>query len=269
LRTSELFDESYRTVIDPEIQRVTLFCLDPSKRLAQTLKGLRSSVFFSATLTPIDYFAEVLGGSVKDRKERYASPFDPGQMKLRIAPLDVSFQGRDQSLDAVAETVRDHVTQAPGNHLIFCPSLSYLEKLHGKLTALGIICHPQKPSMNESERAEFLGKFTSGETSIGLAVMGGIFAEGIDLPGNQLIGVAVIGVGLPGLSLERDLLMAYYNREDRSGFDYAYRYPGMQRVLQAVGRLIRSEEDQGVALLVDRRFLETRYEQLFPLWWAT
>ena len=121
--------------------------------------------------------------------------------------------------------------------------------------------------MIESERESFLAKFTTGTGSVGLAVMGGIFAEGIDLPGEQLVGVTVIGVGLPGLSIERDLLVTYFDQKERPGFDYAYRYPGMQRVLQAVGRLIRSENDQGAALLVDRRFLESRYEALFPRWW--
>ena len=112
-----------------------------------------------------------------------------------------------------------------------------------------------------------MAKFTNGTGSVGLAVLGGIFAEGIDLPGEQLVGVTVIGVGLPGLSIERDLLVAYVDQKERPGFDYAYRYPGMQRVLQAVGRLIRSEDDQGATLLVDRRFLEPRYEILFPSWW--
>src|SRR6202012_490669 len=110
-------------------------------------------------------------------------------------------------------------------------------------------------------------RFTQGTGSVGLAVMGGIFAEGIDLPGDQLVGVTVIGVGLPGLSIERDVLTAYFNQMGKPGFDYAYRYPGMQRVLQAVGRLIRSENDEGAALLIDQRFLESRYEELFPGWW--
>ncbi len=266
-RTAELFDDSYRTIAEPADQRLTLFCLDPSKRLAETLSGLRSTVFFSATLSPLDYFVDVLGGTEKTARERYDSPFQADQMTLRIAPLDVSFQGRERTLATVAQTVERHVRRAPGNHLIFCPSLSYLEQLKGKLLALGLDCHAQNPIMNEVERGEYLVKFTEGRNSVGLAVMGGIFSEGIDLPGDQLIGVTVIGVGLPGLSIERDLLVAYYDGKERSGFDYAYRYPGMQRVLQAVGRLIRSEEDRGAALLIDRRFFESRYEALFPPWW--
>jgi DNA excision repair protein ERCC-2 len=142
-----------------------------------------------------------------------------------------------------------------------------LEQLHRKLTAMEIQVFAQKPSMPETERSIFLSKFTNETNSVGLAVIGGIFAEGIDLPGDQLVGVTVIGVGMPGLSIERDLLVSYFDQRVKPGFDYAYRYPGMQRVLQAVGRLIRSEDDQGAALLVDRRFLEARYEELFPKWW--
>ena len=267
LQVSDAFDETYRMIVDPGNQSVTLFCVDPSKRLAQTLKGLRSAVFFSATLSPLDYFIDVLGGSTESAKGSYASPFRSDQMAVRIAPLNISFQERDRSMDSVVEAVRRHLRENPGNNLIYCPSLAYLDQLHQKLTASGIAAFAQRAGMAESERESFLAKFTNGTGSVGLAVMGGIFAEGIDLPGEQLVGVTVIGVGLPGLSIERDLLVTYFDQKERSGFDYAYRYPGMQRVLQAVGRLIRSEDDQGAALLVDRRFLETRYENLFPSWW--
>ncbi len=267
LQTGEAFDTTYRTIIDPQNQEVTLFCVDPSKRLAQTLKGLRAAVFFSATLSPLDYFVDVLGGSADSAKGSYPSPFRSDQMSVRISPLNISFQARDRSMDAVAAAVKSHIGSHPGNHLIYCPSLSYLDQLHRKLIALGLPAFVQRTAMNEEERNTFLAKFTQGTGSVGLAVMGGIFAEGIDLPGDQLVGVTVIGVGLPGLSIERDLLAAYFNQTGKPGFDYAYRYPGMQRVLQAVGRLIRSEDDEGAALLIDQRFLESRYEELFPKWW--
>ena len=267
LQVSDSFDDTYRLIIDPGTQSLTLFCVDPSKRLAQTLKGLRSAVFFSATLSPLDYFIDVLGGSPESAKGSYASPFRSDQMAVRVAPLNISFQERGKSMDSVVEAIRRHLRENPGNNLIYCPSLAYLDQLHQKLTASGITAFAQRSGMAESERESFLSKFTNGTGSVGLAVMGGIFAEGIDLPGEQLVGVAVIGVGLPGLSIERDLLVMYFDKKERPGFDYAYRFPGMQRVLQAVGRLIRSEDDQGAALLVDQRFLEPRYESLFPSWW--
>jgi DNA excision repair protein ERCC-2 len=268
LQVSDAFDESYRMIIDPGNQRLTLFCVDPSKRLAQTLKGLRTAVFFSATLSPLDYFIDVLGGSAEAVKGCYASPFRSDQMTVRVAPLNISFQERSRSLDSVVEAIRRHLRENPGNNLIYCPSFAYLDQLQQKLTALGIPSFAQRAGMAEAERETFLAKFTDGTGSVGIAVMGGIFAEGIDLPGEQLVGVTVIGVGLPGFSIERDLLVDYFDQNERPGFDYAYRYPAMQRVLQAVGRLIRSEDDQGAALLIDRRFLEPRYENLFPTWWS-
>jgi DNA excision repair protein ERCC-2 len=267
LQVSNAFDETYRMIIDPGNQNLTLFCVDPSKFLALTLKGLRTAVFFSATLSPLDYFIDLLGGSGESAKGCYASPFRTDQMTVRIAPLNISFQERDRSMDSVVEAILRHLRENPGNNLIYCPSLAYLDQLHQKLTAVGIPSFAQRAGMAESERESFLARFTNATCSVGLAVLGGIFAEGIDLPGEQLVGVTVIGVGLPGLSIERDLLVTYFDQKVRPGFDYAYRYPGMQRVLQAVGRLIRSEDDQGAALLVDRRFLESRYEILFPSWW--
>jgi DNA excision repair protein ERCC-2 len=267
LQIVEAFDGTYRMIVDPSNQTITLFCVDPSKRLAQTLKGLRTAVFFSATLSPLDYFVDVLGGSVESAKGTYKSPFRSDQMTVRIEPLNISFQARDRTMASVAEAVRKHIRSSPGNHLVYCPSLAYLDGLNQKLVALGLETVAQRTMMKESERETFLAKFTQGRGSIGLAVMGGIFAEGIDLPGEQLVGVTVIGVGLPSLSIERDLLASYFDLREKEGFDYAYRYPGMQRVLQAVGRLIRSEDDQGAALLVDQRFLEQRYEELFPSWW--
>jgi DNA excision repair protein ERCC-2 len=267
LQICEALDDTYRIIVQPDGQRVTLFCVDPSKQLSQTLKGLRTAVFFSATLSPLDYFADVLGGSSESAKDSYMSPFRSDQMTVRIAPLNISFQERDRSMDSVVEAISRHLRENPGNNLIYCPSFAYLDQLQRKLAALGIKCFAQKTGMVEAERESFLANFTNGTGSVGLAVIGGIFSEGIDLPGEQLVGVTVIGVGLPGLSIERDLLLTYFNQKERSGFDYAYRYPGVQRVLQAVGRLIRSEDDQGAALLVDSRFLESRYEALFPQWW--
>jgi DNA excision repair protein ERCC-2 len=267
VQVCEAFDETYRMIIDPGSQRVTLFCVDPSKRLAQTMKGLRTTVFFSGTLSPLDYFIDLLGGSAESARDCYTSPFRADQMTVRVAPLNISFQERGRTMDSVLEAIRRHLRENPGNNLIYCPSFAYLDQLHGKLAASGIPSFVQRVGMPESDRESFLANFTNGTGSVGLAVMGGIFAEGIDLPGEQLVGVTVIGVGLPGFSIERDLLVNYFDQNERPGFDYAYRYPGMQRVLQAVGRLIRSEDDQGAALLVDRRFLEPRYESLFPSWW--
>jgi hypothetical protein len=162
-----------------------------------------------------------------------------------------------------------HLRDTPGNHLVFCPSMAYLEQLRGNLESLLPTTNFlfQRSAMDEAERRAFLDAFESNTATTALAVLGGIFAEGIDLPGDKLVGVTVIGTGLPRLSLEGDILQAHFEKTRGNGFDYAYRFPGMQRVLQAVGRLIRSETDFGSALLVDRRFLESRHRILFPSWW--
>jgi len=267
LRAAEAYDATCRTIAAPG--RFTLLCLDPSARLREVLRGLRAAVFFSATLSPPDYFRTLLGGMPEDELLALGSPFRPEQMRLDIIPADVTYAHRPDSLAAVGNAVAEAVVRHPGNHLIFCPSLDYLDQLAAVLSPRlpGLLC--QSAGMDEAAREAFLARFeASGERPcVGLAVLGGVFSEGIDLPGRRLIGVTVIGVGLPRLSLERDLLHAYFDDAAGHGFDYAYRFPGMQRVLQAVGRLIRSEEDHGRALLIDYRFQEARYRRLFPEWW--
>ena len=269
LKAADAFDETCRCIFTPTPGHVTLFCADPSKRLREVLKGLRSAVFFSATLSPIEYFRDLLGGEPETKSITFPSPFRPDQMRLTVLGHDVSFKGRSDSLDAVARSVADHFRSAPGNHLVFCPSMQYLADLEPRLAELldGVPLHIQTSLMDENQRSAFLEKFDAASTGIGLAVLGGIFAEGIDLPGDRLLGVTVIGVGLPRLSLERDILQLYFQTTRGEGYDYAYRFPGMQRVLQAVGRLIRTEQDRGTALLIDQRFNESRYRVLFPEWW--
>ncbi len=268
LRAAEAHDETCRCILAPAEGRVTVYCADPSARLREVLKGLRAAVFFSATLSPMEYFRELLGGQPEDAAWSFPSPFLAEQMRLTVLPYDVTYKGRATTLDGVARAVAEHVAGQPGNHLVFCPSMQYLSELESKLAEL--IDRPvfaQTSLMDESQREAFIARFHPGEAGVGLAVLGGIFSEGIDLPGERLVGVAVIGVGLPRLSVERDILQAYFQGTKGEGFDYAYRFPGMQRVLQAVGRLIRSEEDRGAALLVDQRFTENRYRVLFPEWW--
>ena len=267
LTIAEIIDDTYRIIADPDNQQVTLFCLDPSKQLSATIKGLRSAVFFSATLSPLDYFVELLGGQPADKAVTYESPFDPKQIRLTIAPYDVSYQSRDKTLGTVADTILKLLQSAPGNHLIFCPSFVYLGALFQQMSERGVICARQSGAMTDQDKNAFLKIFSHGTGSVGLAVLGGIFSEGIDLPGAQLVGITVIGIGLPSLSIERDLLAAYFALKERNGFDYAYRLPGMSRVLQAAGRLIRSEEDSGDVLLIDKRYQEARTRTLFPKWW--
>jgi DNA excision repair protein ERCC-2 len=269
LRAAEEFDDTCRIITRPQEQSVTVFCADPSSRLRGDLRALRCAVFFSATLSPMDYFRDLLGGDSGDDSAVFDSPFAPDQMRLRILAADITYKNRATSLDAVATAVAEHVQSVPGNHLVFCPSMAYLDDLSAKLQALlpEEVLMTQTPGMPDAERSAFLDSFQPESRRTALAVLGGIFSEGIDLPGERLVGVTVIGTGLPRLSLERDILQAHFEEKKGSGFDYAYRFPGMQRVLQAAGRLIRTETDKGSALLVDQRFLEPRHRVLFPSWW--
>lgn len=268
LRAADAFDDTCRLLRSPSGE-TTIFCADPSARLRRDVEGLRSAVFFSATLSPPDYFTDLLGAGPEAEYAAFDSPFDPARMRLRIVPRDLTFKARSGSLPAVAADVLAHFESAPGNHLVFCPSAGYLADFQAELQKLApaLAIHAQRPSMSDSERADFLVKFQPGSRLLALAVIGGIFSEGVDLPGERLNAVTIVGTGLPRLSLERDILRSHFESTRGSGFDYAYRIPGMQRVQQAVGRLIRAEQDHGSALLIDRRFLEPSQNRLFPAWW--
>jgi DNA excision repair protein ERCC-2 len=272
-RTAELYDERFVTIIenDPAV-KVRQFCLDPSLLLRKALARGKAAIFFSATLTPIDYYRTLLGGAPEDPVLQLASPFPSENLAVLIQDrIQTHFKGRAESLEDVVEAIGTLVEGRHGNYLVYFPSYQYLND-----TLLTFqIRHPsvpvlvQRPGMTEPERDAFLNAFSveHGETLVGFAVLGGIFGEGIDLVGERLIGAVIVGVGLPQLCVERNLIRDYFQQQNAAGFEYAYTFPGMNRVLQAIGRVIRSETDHGVVLLIDARFNETRYRRLFPGWW--
>ena len=272
-RTAELYDERYVTITDPgRSVRVRLFCLDPSFLLRQALARGKAAVFFSATLTPIDYYRALLGGNEEDPLLQLASPFPPQHLAVLVQDrIRTHFKARAESLPDVVQAIASLVEGRRGNYIAYFPSYQYLtavqEQFHAQHPAVPILV--QRPGMTEPEREAFLATFAAehGETLLGFAVMGGAFGEGIDLVGDRLIGAIIVGVGLPQLCIERDLIRDYFQEITGAGFDYAYTFPGMNRVLQATGRVIRSETDRGVVLLIDARFAEPRYRRLFPAWW--
>jgi DNA excision repair protein ERCC-2 len=272
-RTAELYDERFMTIIenDPDV-KVRQFCLDPSLLLRKALARGKAAIFFSATLTPMDYYRTLLGGEPEDPVLQLSSPFPSENLAVLIQDrIQTHFKGRVESLGEVVEAIGTLVQGRSGNYLVYFPSYQYL---NDTLQAFQI-CHPsvpvlvQRPGMSEPERDAFLAAFSveHGETLVGFAVLGGIFGEGIDLVGERLIGAVLVGVGLPQLCIERNLIRDYFQEQNAAGFEYAYTYPGMNRVLQAAGRVIRSDTDRGVVLLIDARFNETRYRRLFPAWW--
>jgi DNA excision repair protein ERCC-2 len=272
-RTAELYDERFVTLVEQgELERIKLFCLDPSALLQKALARGRSAILFSATLSPIDYFRELLGGKEEDPVLQLNSPFVPEHLAVLVHDqVRTDFKSRGQTLEEVAQAIATLVRERSGNYLVYFPSFQYLnavvEQFQQLQTSIPILV--QRPGMSEFEREAFLAMFSveQGRTLVGFAVLGGIFGEGIDLIGDRLIGAIVVGTGLPQLSVERGMIQDYFQRKEGRGFDYAYTFPGMNRVLQATGRVIRSEKDRGVVMLIDARFAESRYRRLFPKWW--
>ncbi|QHW32420.1 ATP-dependent DNA helicase [Paenibacillus rhizovicinus] len=280
VRTAKLYDERYVTYTEcarSEV-RIKLFCLDPSHLLRTMGKGYRSTVFFSATLTPLPYYMDMLGS---DGEASYSvvipSPFSREQLDVYISPMSTRYQDRERTKEPIVSLLSRVTSQRKGNYLLFFPSYAYMEDAHERFAILrpeqagadGAKIIVQSARMSEEERERFLAAFQSDaeEQVIGFAVMGGIFAEGIDLVGDRLTGVAVVGVGLPQVGFERDIMKAYFDGTGRNGFEYAFQFPGMNKVLQAGGRLIRSEQDRGVLLLIDDRYLQASYKRLLPREW--
>ena len=274
-RTAELYDEHYVTIIENTSSiKVRLFCLDPACLLRQALARGHAAIFFSATLTPMDYYLTLLGGTPEDPMLQLPSPFPPENLAVLIEDrIQTHFKVRAETIGEVVTAIETLVQGRPGNYLVYFPSYQYLNavlrEFQARCPSVSVLV--QRPGMNEPERDAFLAAFSveHGETLAGFAVLGGIFGEGIDLVGERLIGAVIVGVGLPQLCAERDLIRDYFQARNASGFDYAYTFPGMNRVLQAIGRVIRSETDQGVVLLIDARFNELRYRRLFPAWWRS
>ena len=275
LQVAEAYDRRYAT-FRRRLGRtvsVRLFCIDPAPGLAETIGGCAGAVFFSATLAPMDYFATVLGLPHTVARCRFPSPFDRRHLAVRVARhISTFYKDRADTVDQVAGAIAAVVAAKPGNYLAFFPSYAYLDLVHEALARdwPGISTRCQAPAMSEAEREAFLQWLPEAPeaTRLGFAVMGGVFGEGIDLVGDRLTGAIVVGVGLPAIGPEREQIRRYYEGQQGRGFDFAYRYPGINRVLQAAGRVIRSAGDRGVVALLDARFARPDYRCLLPAYWA-
>ena len=278
LNIYDLVDEHYVMYSELEADgrfMLKLFCVDPSLNIQKRLDKGKSAVFFSATFLPVNYYKSLLS-TKKDNYAIYAdSTFDSKKRLLAMA-TDVStrYTRRSRSeYERIAGYINAVVMQKTGNYMVFFPSYKmmndvadiYCEK-YADETELML----QKNNMSEAEREEFLDRFSeeSDRTLVAFGIMGGIFGEGIDLKNDRLIGAIVVGTGLPQISNERTILKDYYDAENGCGFDYAFRYPGINKVLQAAGRVIRTTEDTGVILLLDERFWQREYDLLYPREWS-
>lgn len=274
VRTTEMYDERYVTYYEKleKDVKLKLFCVNPSELLRQAVKRGKAAVFFSATLTPLAYFAEILGGEEEDGKIAVPSPFSHDNLGLLVADtISTTYKMREQTYDAIVDSITAAIEAKTGNYLVFLPSYRYMEEVCQRFCTRNpsIRVIRQMGEMTEAERAEFLQHFSSDNaaTLVGFAVLGGVFGEGIDLTGERLVGAIVIGVGLPKICLEREIVRQWFDKENRQGFEYAYVYPGMNKVLQAAGRVIRTELDRGLVVLIDARFSQQRYRRLFPPEW--
>lgn len=258
---------------------ITLYCVNPKRNLQECLNKGRGAVFFSGTFLPLPYYRSLFS----ERRDDYAicasSPFLRENLKLLVA-CDVSSKYTRRGVseyEKMAEYIYELAAGKQGNYMVFFPSYRMLEDIYEifrnktEERQFEVSCILQSSNMTEQEREEFLEAFqeNSAKTLIGFCVMGGIFSEGIDLTGERLIGAAIVGTGLPQVGCEREILKNYYDEKAQNGFAYAYRYPGMNKVLQAAGRVIRTKEDRGVVLLLDERFLQREYLELFPQEWQS
>lgn len=279
LEVHDNLDENYMIYTEMEADgrfKLKLLCVNPAANLQDFLEKGNSTVFFSATFLPIGYYRQLLSTEQDDYAIYAESPFDAKNRCLLIG-RDVSskYTRREEAMyRRFAEYVLAAVRSRKGNYLVFFPSYRFMEQvyevLEPQLAREEAECIMQEQYMGEEQRETFLNAFEKGrdKSLIGLCVMGGIFSEGIDLAEEKLIGALIAGTGLPQVCGEREVLKQYFDRKNNRGFDYAYLYPGMNKVLQAAGRVIRTETDRGVVLLLDDRFMLRQYRGIFPREWA-
>lgn len=283
LAVFDMLGEDYRIYTDYTEQgefRLKLLCMEPARALKERLEWGRSAVMFSATLLPIAYYKEQLGGTAEDYAIYVPSPFDV-KKRLLMVGRDVStkYTRRSRSEYEKIAAYLDAFTGAKlGNYFVFFPSYQMLEQtaevaeeLLGWSESSGHMrLFVQKQGMTEQEKEAFLQAFSEqpDKLTIGFCVMGGIFGEGIDLKNDRLIGTVIVGTGLPMVCNEKELFKFYFDESNRSGFEYSYLYPGMNKVMQSAGRVIRTTEDCGAILLLDERFLSGSYQKLFPREWV-
>ena len=268
------FDSHYELFLfyENEKIRAKCYCIDPSREISKRLDKGSSAVFFSGTLTPLYYYKSVLGGDGSSEELLVDSPFDPSQLSVSIMDkISTRLLSRDETLGAVCRAIAATVSAKRGHYMIFSPSFAYSEALARIFTAKypKIKVLSQTKNMSAKEKEDFLRALETDDKSylVAFSVMGGIYSEGVDLAGDSLIGAVIVGIGIPSLSYEREAIAAYYDERYEEGKQFAYIYPGINRVLQAAGRVIRREDDKGVVVLIDDRFDDPIYKSVIPKLW--
>ncbi|WP_304970027.1 ATP-dependent DNA helicase [Romboutsia ilealis] len=273
LSISDFYDKNYTTIYIKTFNGMTIkiYCVNPQKVIEEKMKKAKSNIIFSATLIPMDYFMKMYSYDEEDFIINLKSPFDVNNRLLMIGDnVATTYNKRFETSEDIASYIANCVQAKKGNYMVFFPSYKYMELVFDKMKENypNINTSIQESNMSEEEKEEFLSMFDEDnkETHVGFCVLGGHFSEGIDLTNDKLIGVIIVGVGMPQIGIERDIIKEHM-KDSNKGFDYAYVYPGMIKVLQAAGRCIRTDDDKGVILLLDNRYSQRRYQSLFPYEW--
>jgi len=277
LRVAEQWGDDYRAQLTRDAGRqslcVTLNCLDPARLLAARHTSAHAVIAFSATLSPLPWLHASLGMAEHAVGSRASSPFDSTQLRVCLATgIDTRYQKRAATLPALAQLLQHWLATTPGNCIVYFPSYHYLQdclaQLHGAQSSpLSRTVWVQTRQQGDHEREQLLHLLAQHEDIVAFCILGGVFGEGIDLPGKRLRSVVVVGTGMPQVNRETRQLQAWYEERYAAGFEYAFLYPGMQKVGQALGRVIRRVEDTGSALLIDPRYHQRQYRELLPPWW--
>jgi Rad3-related DNA helicase len=249
-----------------------ILCIDASGEIQKRILKGSGAVFFSATLSPLNYYRSILSQDTYADTLEVSSPFNPEQLSVAIMDrVSIRYSERERTLPAVCRVIAATLAAKRGHYMVFAPSFEYLEAIHSEFTSKypKIKCMLQRADMTKTQKERFLEEFSNSTEGylVGFCVMGGIYSEGIDLVGDSLIGAIVVGIGIPSLSYEREVIAEYFEEKYEEGKQYAYIYPGMNKVFQAAGRVIRREEDRGVIVLVDDRFEDPIYKKSIPSLW--
>ena len=273
LSISDFYDKNYTTIYTKTFNgmNIKIYCVNPQKVIEEKMKKAKSNIIFSATLIPMDYFMKMYSYDEEDFIINLKSPFDVKNRLLMIGDnVATTYNKRFETSEDIASYIANCVQAKKGNYMVFFPSYKYMELVFDEMKENypNINISIQESNMSEEEKEEFLSMFDEDnkETHVGFCVLGGHFSEGIDLTNDKLIGVIIVGVGMPQIGIERDIIKDHM-KDSNKGFDYAYVYPGMIKVLQAAGRCIRTDDDKGVILLLDNRYSQRRYQSLFPYEW--
>lgn len=273
-KTLESFDTGHRFLAFCKGETIffKVLCIDAAGEIQKRISKGTGAVFFSATLSPLGYYKSILSEDAYADTLEVNSPFNPEQLSVAIMDrVSIRYSERERTLPAVCRVIAAALSARRGHYMVFAPSFEYLDAIHREFTAKypKVKCMLQRSDMTKAEKEKFLEEFNANTEGylVGFCVMGGIYSEGIDLAGDSLIGAIVVGIGIPSLSYEREVIASYFEEKYEEGKQYAYIYPGMNKVFQAAGRVIRREDDKGVIVLIDDRFADPIYKKSIPTLW--